>query len=106
MSSQPASPRRMPERVVNHSSPGTDRPLYVVDGDFRLSKFPRDGGSPEVGSRLPVAIAFALLLAFLASGCETAFGTVWKTDYWDEIHEQSRTDEKARLLNDPATAYF
>jgi hypothetical protein len=50
------------------------------------------------------ALAFTLLLFFLlgTSGCSTLF----KDDYWDQIHEQSDKDEEARIHDDPQAAFF
>ncbi len=53
-----------------------------------------------------LAGALVALCALSASGCSTFFGPVWKDDYWKEIHDQSDSDEQARLKNDPAASFF
>src|SRR5947209_18139935 len=100
MCSHPASLRRMPERVVNQSPPG---------------KKGLPGAGAPVGPRLSCAtirrrrriVRFGLvvvsLLALLGtSGCSTLF----KDDYWEQIHAQSDKDELARIRDDPTPGFF
>jgi hypothetical protein len=47
-------------------------------------------------------VAFLLFTVLGTSGCTTLF----KDDYWDEIHKQSDKDESARLRDDPASSFF
>lgn len=66
---------------------------------------PRGAPPKSVAARARLILVLSAL-ALASTGCQSIFGNIFKTDYWDAIHAASDQDERARLEGDPATTFF